>query len=99
MTDPETVERIARGPAQELVEAVARALSEAGGASDWPHALKCARAVLPIALQAAAKVCENQQEVFGSDEYATGQPLSSFSERFACGRCAEEILALTERKP
>lgn len=46
------------------------------------------------ALEAAAKACEDQQQVFLSTQYATGQPLSSFQERFACGRCAEAIRAL-----
>jgi hypothetical protein len=39
----------------------------------------------------AAQVCEKQSEIFGSDEYATGQPLSSFEERFACDECANAI--------
>lgn len=45
-------------------------------------------------LEMAAKACERQSEVFGSTDYATGQPLSSFAERFACERCAEDIRAL-----
>ena len=32
-----------------------------------------------------------QQASFASSEYAVGQPLSSFQERFACGRCIEEL--------
>lgn len=31
-----------------------------------------------------AVMCDKQAEIFGSDEYATGQPMSSFKERFAC---------------
>lgn len=42
----------------------------------------------------AEQACRDQQESFLSPEYATGQPLSSFNERFACGQCAEEIRAL-----
>jgi len=49
------------------------------------------------AIEAAAKACIDQQKVFASPQYATGQPLSSFGERFACGKCAEEITAL--KKP
>ncbi len=40
-----------------------------------------------------ARLCEEQQQVFLSPQYATGQPLSSIQERFACGRCAVEIRA------
>ena len=46
-------------------------------------------------VEAAAKVCEEQQAVFGSKEYAVNQPFSSFQERFACGQCAKAIRALT----
>lgn len=42
----------------------------------------------------AAAVCKQQQTAFLSPEYATNQPLSSFNERFACGECEREILAL-----
>jgi hypothetical protein len=45
----------------------------------------------------AAEVCEEQQKVFGSDHYATGQPFSSFNERFACGACADAIRQLKEQ--
>ena len=43
------------------------------------------------ALEEAAKVCEAQQQTFLSPQYSTDQPMSSFGERFACGRCAEAI--------
>lgn len=46
------------------------------------------------ALEDAAIACEGKQKVFGSTEYATGQPFSSQGERFACGCCAEAIRAL-----
>ena len=45
-------------------------------------------------LREAAGVCEAQKVSFLSPEYATHQPLSSYSERFACGVCAAAILAL-----
>jgi hypothetical protein len=45
-------------------------------------------------LRAAADACEAQKAHFLSPEYATRQPLSSHSERFACGVCAAAILAL-----
>jgi hypothetical protein len=46
------------------------------------------------ALEDAAKACEAQSNTFLSPEYATGQPLSSFNERFACKTCAAAIRAL-----
>lgn len=39
----------------------------------------------------AAKMADDQRDVFASDQYAVGQPMSSFGERFACGRIAEAI--------
>lgn len=45
-------------------------------------------------IERAAEVCEKQAQSFLSEEYATGQPLSSFSERFACGMCISVIRAL-----
>jgi hypothetical protein len=41
----------------------------------------------------AAKLCEAQQQIFLSDEYSTGQPFSSFGERFACGQIAAALRA------
>ena len=68
-----------------LVQAFAchRAASEA-------HTLHVAEAVR----DAAAEACREQQRDFLSPEYATGQPLSSFNERFACGECSKAIRAL-----
>lgn len=43
------------------------------------------------------EACENQQKIFASNQYALGQPRSSFSERFACGACITAIEA-GERK-
>lgn len=34
---------------------------------------------------------EAQKAIFMSPEYATGQPLSTFQERFACDQCIEAI--------
>lgn len=48
------------------------------------------------AYEMAAKICEQQRQDFLSPEYATGQPLSSFQERFACGQCAEAIRTLKD---
>lgn len=49
-----------------------------------------ARAIL-AERERCAKVCEAAAEQFLSPEYATGQPMSSFGERFACETCAEGI--------
>lgn len=37
------------------------------------------------------KLAKRQQYAFLSPEYATGQPMSSFSERFACDRIIEAL--------
>ena len=50
------------------------------------------------ALERAADACEEQAQVFLSTKYAVNQPFSSLSERFAYGRCAEEIRALKSPK-
>jgi len=42
----------------------------------------------------AYEACKKVQEGFLSPEYSLGQPLASFSERFACGECIDAILAL-----
>jgi hypothetical protein len=52
-----------------------------------------------MAIAAAAEECRRQQSEFLSPEYAIGQPLSSFGERFACGCCAEAIEALPLPEP
>lgn len=43
------------------------------------------------ATERAARVCEEKAKEFLSPEYASGQPMSSFAERFACGECATAI--------
>lgn len=50
--------------------------------------------VVAAILEQAAKVCEANEAGFLSPEYATDQPGSSFSERFACRECARDIRAL-----
>lgn len=53
-----------------------------------------------LAFEEAAQVCEQQSREFLSPQYAVGQPLSSFAERFACGECAKAIRArLTPAEP
>lgn len=46
------------------------------------------------ALEEAIAACRAQQVSFASPEYSTGQPLASFTERFACNQCIEAIRAL-----
>lgn len=43
-------------------------------------------------LKAGAEICERIMMGFLSPEYATGQPMSSIQERFACQQCREAIL-------
>lgn len=47
-----------------------------------------------ITKQAAIEAIEAQKASFASNEYAVGQPLSSFAERFACDQIAAAINAL-----
>lgn len=50
------------------------------------------------AYERAASKCEELQKAFATDEYALNQPQSSFGERYACGRCAEEIRNLAQEE-
>lgn len=47
-------------------------------------------------LEEAKKAAKAQQKIFGSNEYAVGQPWSSHAERFACDQVIEAIQALKE---
>ena len=47
-------------------------------------------------IEECAKVAEAKAAEYLSPEYATGQPMSSFSERFACGQIADAIRSLTK---
>ena len=49
------------------------------------------------ALEEAAAVCGDKIQVFLSPEYAAGQPLSSFQERFACAQSANGIRLLIDK--
>lgn len=59
------------------------------------HRIEAAAQARREAIKEAARACEDQMQVFLSPEYATGQPLSSFHERFACGQCAAAIRSLS----
>jgi hypothetical protein len=52
-----------------------------------------AESAVAAAWEEAAKIAEAKALEFLSPEYATGQPLSSFNERFACGQVASAIRA------
>lgn len=67
---------------------------------DWPKYLAASSRHLDAAtIERCAQVCEEQQRVFLSMEYASGQPASSFSERFAAGQCAAAIRAIAALSP
>ena len=59
--------------------------------------LDLARAVAMEEREACAKVAEATGQEFLSPEYATGQPLSSFAERFACDQVAKAIRQRNEQ--
>jgi hypothetical protein len=49
------------------------------------------------AIDSCIAAIEKQKASFASEQYAVGQPLSSFQERFACDQCIDAIAAL--KKP
>lgn len=53
-----------------------------------------ASAVWDEAVEACISEIKNQIAGFSSEEYATGQPHSSFGERFACKSCIEALRSL-----
>ena len=61
---------------------------------DMAEAEACARDVVAVVLEEAAKECERQRDGFLSEQYAAGQPISSMLERFACTECAAAIRKL-----
>ena len=62
---------------------------------------KDATAEWQLGYEAAIEECiaaiKAQRTSFSSNQYAVGQPMSSFLERFACEQCIEAILKL--KKP
>lgn len=59
--------------------------------SAWEAA---AQAVRSAVIEECIQAVKAQQESFASEEYATGQPHSSFGERFACKSCIEALEGL-----
>lgn len=82
----------------ELRKLVIGALSKAG--CDNPHWEMPALAdvAIRVALGAAKEAIIEQRRIFGTEEYATSQPLSSIRERFACNACLREINSLMPKE-
>jgi hypothetical protein len=85
-------------PTGEGVERAVRTTTVKEVADDWEQATPLytaddLRSVVLAEREACAKVCEEQQNIFASPRYATGQPMSSIRERFAAGQCAAAIRA------
>ena len=76
-----------------------KALYQQATGKEWaydfdPHvAEKFAELVRADEREQCAKVCDKQIKVYLSPQYSTGQPFSSFKERFAAAGCAEAIRA------
>ena len=89
----------------DLIEKIARAISYRDIGLDWDDCAEewkdiyrdRATAALAVALdeigEEVHQIIAKQIEAFASPEYATGQPLSSFQERFACKQIDEAIRA------
>lgn len=72
-------------------------------ANQWHSRMMAAEARVKLVraetIEECAKVCEQQAKEFLSPEYASYQPASSLSERFACKECATAIRALGQTEP
>ena len=64
----------------------------------WRARALIAESAVAAAWEEAAKIAEAKALEFLSPEYATGQPLSSFNERFACEQVASAIRAAVSKK-
>lgn len=93
MTKPDDVPEWAWAAAAALRSAV---IWQSNASNEFiAHALMAAeRRGIEAGRERFARVCEEQATAFLSPDYATGQPLASFSERFACGECAAAIRKL-----
>lgn len=63
------------------------------GRYDDHDLVQVALAAIRETTEAAAKLADQQAQDFLSPEYATGQPLSSLQERFACRQIAKALRA------
>ena len=80
---------------EEIAQALAKELFGLHYAARWPIIAAALRQRAAEATraenEACAKEAEQQAHEFLSPEYAVGQPLSSFAERFACSKIAAAI--------
>ena len=95
MTRPSDIPEDVWGIARELV---GRPISYAPVEITHAIAERIARALMTYgqrradeATEKAAQVCEERAKAFLLPEYASGQPMSSLAERFACSECATAI--------
>lgn len=70
---------------------LARKIADQHRGSGWDKYEECALAAIIETTERAAKLADKRRDDFLSPEYATGQPLSSFSERFACGEISTAL--------
>lgn len=83
-------------PPDTLAEQVAYNVSgDVACTENWPairdSILKRAQEAIAAEREACAQVAEAKAQDYLSPQYATGQPLSSFAERFACKQIAKAI--------
>jgi hypothetical protein len=71
----------------------------ASGREDAPSSTDAYHEGMRQGLALAEVICLRQEGEFLSPEYATGQPLSSFSERFACRAVANAIKVAADHLP
>ena len=87
------------------IEQIAGAIGSVMPAMAIRDAVLIARAILPLIRAAEVRGAENmrdratvairaQMKDFLSEQYAVGQPMASFSERFACDQCLLAVAAL-----
>ena len=92
--DPESAAEIER-LRREVEQWAAQSLKEDDCRKSWQARALAAESSLSEAVkaerEACAKVAEAKAVEFLSPEYATGQPFSSFNERFACEQVATAI--------
>lgn len=74
-----------------LAERIASNSAYIRGSHTWEVRRLGALAAIRETTALAAKLAERERQDFLSPEYATGQPLSSFQERFACGQIADAL--------
>jgi hypothetical protein len=86
------------GISQQAWDEAVAAYAGNGVAGEYEHTLyvyeRIARAIMAAterATEQAIAACERQKAIFGTNEYATPQPIGGLMERFACDQCIAEI--------